>query len=123
MRIFTLVGLAVLLLASAGGCEDLGQSVDCHQACEKLEYCSEGELDLGYCHDRCSDDSDEQQELHGELLRCTDCLDQAYNCSEVASKCPLCVEVQAELIAAQPADGSGGGANNGGAPAVGGGAG
>lgn len=114
IRIFTLLGLVAALLGGASGCKDKGQPVECHQACQKLQYCSEGELNVDYCDDRCADDREEQQPLYSELQRCTDCLDATYNCSEVASKCPLCVDVQAELIAAQPAENAGGAGGAGG---------
>jgi hypothetical protein len=69
-----------------------------------LESCSHGELDVDSCHDLCADS---EAESHDELSRCTDCLDASYDCSEVADKCPICSDVSAALVTAEP-DGAGG---------------
>lgn len=101
------------LLAGPPGCANKGQSVDCHEACSKLSTCAEQELDLTYCHDRCADNREGQQPLYDQLQRCTDCLDASYDCSEIADKCPICTDVSAELIEAQPGNNSGGAGGSG----------
>jgi hypothetical protein len=106
--ILRLFGGLALAVCSAPGCGDVGQSVDCHRACEKLDACS-SELDVDYCHVRCADDREEQRELYNALQRCTDCLDETYTCAEIADKCPICTNVSSELISAQPSAGGTGG--------------
>lgn len=110
VRILTFVVATSTGLGVAGGCQEAGKPVDCHQACSKLESCANGELDVDSCHALCGDSESEQ---HDELSRCTDCLDASYNCSEIADKCPICADVSSALLEAE-SDGAGGNSGAGG---------
>jgi hypothetical protein len=84
------------LLATTGGCSNVGEAIDCHQMCEKMEDCIDGNLDVSDCAERC-EDKVEDNALADKLDACTDCLDRDYSCSEVVDKCSVCDEVQVAL--------------------------
>lgn len=88
-----LLGLALAAAAQAGGCAGKGRSIDCPRMCEKLAGCEDLELDVEECQDLCHDGSAERATQRSTLDRCTDCLDEAYSCSDAAEKCPICADV------------------------------
>ena len=55
-RTFGLLALTTLgLLATTGGCSNVGEAIDCHQMCEQIEACIDGDLDVSDCAERCED--------------------------------------------------------------------
>ena len=88
---------AFLLLAGTGGCSAIGEAIDCHQMCEQLQVCIDGDLDVDRCADRCEDKADNDK-LRNQLDDCTDCLDQNYACSEVPDHCRSCQAVTEALL-------------------------
>ena len=84
------------LLASAGGCSNVGEAIDCHQMCDEMQTCIDGDIDVSDCAERC-EDRVEDNALADKLDACTDCLDRDYSCSEVVDNCSACDEVQIAL--------------------------
>jgi hypothetical protein len=89
--------LALVLLATTGGCSAIGEAIDCEQMCNQLQVCVDGDLDVGRCEDRCEDKADNNT-LRRKLDDCTDCLDQDYACAEVPEHCGACQEVSEALL-------------------------
>lgn len=90
--------LAFGLLATTGGCSDIGEAIDCDQMCNQLQVCIDGDLDVERCTDRCEDKADSNT-LRSKLDDCTDCLDQDYACAEVPEHCgSSCSEVTEALL-------------------------
>ena len=87
---------ALAFMAVAGGCSHIGEAIDCDQMCNKLKTCSDGDLDVHDCAERC-EDRVEDNSMSDKLDACTDCLDRGYSCSEVADECAVCDEVQMAL--------------------------
>jgi hypothetical protein len=97
-RYFSLFAATTLtLLATLGGCSNIGAAIDCDQMCEQLETCVDGNLDVRRCADRCEDKA-ESNKLRKQLDECTDCLDQGYACAEVSEQCPACKGVTDALL-------------------------
>lgn len=93
--LFSITGF--MLLASLGGCANIGAAIDCEQMCDQLQTCIDGDLDKHRCYDRCEDKA-ESNKLRKQLDSCTDCLDQGYACAEVSDKCPSCQGVTDALL-------------------------
>ena len=91
------VATSLTLLATLGGCANIGAAIDCDQMCEQLETCVDGNLDVHRCADRCEDKADSNK-LRKQLDDCTDCLDQGYACAEVSEQCPACQGVTDALL-------------------------
>jgi hypothetical protein len=89
--------LALVLLATTGGCSAIGEAIDCDQMCNQLQVCVDGDLDVERCSDRCEDKADNNA-LRNKLDDCTDCLDQDYACAEVPEHCSSCKEVSEALL-------------------------
>jgi type II secretory pathway component PulF len=85
------------LLATLGGCAQIGAAIDCDQMCEQLQTCIDGDLDVHRCADRCEDKA-ESNKLRKQLDECTDCLDQGYACAEMSQQCPACEGVTDALL-------------------------
>ena len=83
-------------LATTSGCSNVGEAIDCHQMCEKMESCIDSDLDVSNCAERCEDKVNDNA-LSEKLDACTDCLDRDYSCSEVVDHCSVCDEVQIAL--------------------------
>jgi hypothetical protein len=92
---FALITLG--LLASAGGCSNVGEAIDCDQMCNEIERCIDGDLDVRDCAERCEDRVDDNA-LAEQLDACTDCLDRDYACAEVTAECSVCDEVRVALM-------------------------
>jgi hypothetical protein len=86
-----------LLLATLGGCAQIGAAIDCDQMCEELETCVDGKLNVDHCRDRCQDKA-ESNKLRKQLDACTDCLDEGWACGEVSDHCPACQGVTDALL-------------------------
>lgn len=84
------------LLATTSGCSEVGEAIDCHQMCEKMEDCIDGDIDVSDCAERCEDKVDENT-LADKLDACTDCLDRGVSCNEIVDECSACDDVQIAL--------------------------
>ena len=84
------------LLASAGGCSNIGEAIDCDHMCNELERCIDSDLDVRDCAERCEDRVADNA-LAEKLDACTDCLDREYSCSEGEEHCAVCDEVRVAL--------------------------
>ena len=87
---------AIGVLTTTSGCSHVGEAIDCHQMCEQMEACIDGDIDVSDCAERC-EDKVSGNSLSEKLDACTDCLDNDYSCSEAVDKCPVCDEVQIAL--------------------------
>lgn len=98
LRIATLFAItSFAALSSLGGCADIGEAIDCDQMCEELETCVDSDLNVHRCADRCEDEADNSR-FRDKLDECTDCLDRDYACGEIEDRCPICADVQEELL-------------------------
>jgi hypothetical protein len=98
LRYFTLLSAtSFILLATLGGCADIGAAIDCEQMCDELQTCIDGDLNEHKCYDRCEDKA-ESNTLRKQLDACTDCLDQGYACAEISDHCPACKGVTDALL-------------------------
>jgi len=84
------------LLATVGGCSEIGEAIDCDQMCDKMKSCIDDEIDVHDCAERCEDKVDDNA-LADKLDACTDCLDEGVSCKDVADECSVCDEVQMAL--------------------------
>jgi hypothetical protein len=96
-RITTFAFVLFAFTATAGGCSDIGEAIDCEQMCEQLQVCIDSDLDVRRCSERCEDKA-ENNSLRRELDDCTDCLDHEYACAEVPDRCSSCQTVTDALL-------------------------
>jgi hypothetical protein len=98
IRYFSLFSAtSFILLATLGGCADIGAAIDCEQMCDELQTCIDGDLNVHRCYDRCEDKA-ESNKLRKQLDSCTDCLDRGYACGEIHDQCPVCEGLTKELL-------------------------
>jgi hypothetical protein len=86
-----------VLLATTGGCSEVGEAIDCDQMCNKMQDCIDDDIDVHDCAERCEDRVDDNS-LADKLDACTDCLDRGVSCNEVVDECSACDEVQVALL-------------------------
>jgi hypothetical protein len=96
-RTLSVFAVVTVGIATATGCDEISEALDCDQMCEKMKSCLDDDIDVRDCAERCEDRVDDTK-LADKLDACTDCLDQGVSCRDVADDCSVCDEVQMALL-------------------------
>lgn len=88
--LYVLISVASISLATA--CEEIEERSWCHEICEKLRECSDAELGVDSCADRCSEAIDEGDVAESDAEDCAECVDDA-TCREVPDECRVCGDI------------------------------
>ena len=86
------LGMTLTLSCASLACgDDAKQTVDCGMICTAYGQCTNDELDLDDCDNRCVDEVQEDQNLEMDANACAECIgDHKDSCSQIASSCSAC---------------------------------
>ena len=77
-------------LLAAVGCSDtvdeISNSIDCHQVCQRYADCFKSDYDVDGCTDRCESDANADEDRESRLGMCDACIDDK-SCSEATFSC------------------------------------
>jgi hypothetical protein len=81
--------VAALLLLGLTGCDNFGQSSDCHGICDRFRDCISSNYNIEGCEERC-DGADSSYRSHaieecGSCLDETECYESGYSCARVCA--------------------------------------
>ena len=80
------LGFGALVGCSAA--DDISNSIDCHQVCERYRDCIKSDYDVDGCTDKCENSADNNDDRQRKLKMCDDCLedrsctDATFNCAD-----------------------------------------
>jgi hypothetical protein len=89
-----LISLAVLSFAVS--CEEIEEYSWCKTICHKLRECSDNELGIDACADRCQDAVDDGSASETDVEDCSGCVDD-HSCRELSGDCRVCDDVLPEF--------------------------
>ncbi len=81
---------AVVSLLSIVGCseavDEVTNTVNCRQVCERYQSCFDSDYDVGACTDRCENEADASENREARLESCEACIDDK-SCSSATFNC------------------------------------
>jgi hypothetical protein len=83
---------AIVSFVGAGGCDDVQNSFNCNDLCDRYQSCFDSSYDTGACADRCENLADDSQNFDDRANRCQDCLNQN-SCVAATFNCPDCAGI------------------------------
>jgi hypothetical protein len=83
---------AVVGFVGAGGCDEVQNTWNCSDLCNRYQDCFDRAYDTGACTDRCEDLADANQNLDVRANNCQNCLNDN-SCAGAAFNCPDCAGI------------------------------
>ena len=76
MRMHTILFVISAALSPLAGCADeIDETFDCTQICERYSDCFDANYDVSGCVDRCEDNADADEDFADHADACENCLD------------------------------------------------
>jgi hypothetical protein len=83
---------AVVSFVGAGGCDEVQNTFNCADLCNRYQDCFDSAYDTGACTDRCEDLADANQNLDERANRCQNCMNDN-SCAAASFNCPDCAGI------------------------------
>jgi len=83
---------AVVSFVGAGGCDEVQNTWNCSDLCNRYQDCFDTAYDTGACTDRCEDLADANQNIDERANNCQNCLNDN-SCAGAAFNCPDCAGI------------------------------
>jgi hypothetical protein len=72
------------------GCSDtvdeISNSIDCHQVCQRYADCFKSDYDVDGCTDKCENSADNDEDRERKLEACNSCIDDR-SCTDATFNC------------------------------------
>ena len=82
----------IVSFVGAGGCDEIQNTYNCSDLCNRYQDCFNQNYDTFTCTDRCEDLADESQNFDERANECQNCLNQ-HSCAGAALSCPSCAGI------------------------------
>ena len=80
------LSLAPVALLGCGTVDDISNSIDCHQVCQRYRDCFKSDYDVDGCTDKCENSAANDSERERKLKMCDTCIDDR-SCTSATFGC------------------------------------
>lgn len=80
------IALAPFAAVGCSAADEISNTVDCHQVCQRYKDCFNADYDVEGCTDKCEDSADDSAARERKLEMCDSCIDDR-SCNDAAFNC------------------------------------